>query len=46
MMINGTVVKHWSRTPATRALRAEGQYCAVTTGAAEGLQVQSMMTDL
>ena len=37
MMINGTVVKHWSRTQATRALStAEAEYHAVVTGAAEG----------
>ena len=47
MMINGTVVKHWSRTKATRALStAEAEYCAVVTGAAEGLGMQSMMADL
>ena len=35
MMINGTVVKHWSRTQATRALStAEAEYFAVVTGAA------------
>ena len=38
MMINGTVVKRWSRTKATRALNtAEAEYYAVVTGAAEGL---------
>ena len=47
MMINGTVVKHWSRTQATRALStAEAECCAVVTGAAEGLGMQSMMADL
>ena len=47
MMINGTVVKHWSRTQATRALStAEAEYYAVVTGAAEGLGMQSMMADL
>ena len=47
MMINGTVVKHWSRTQAMRALStAEAEYCAVVTGAAEGLGMQSMMADL
>ena len=47
MMINGTVVKYWSRTQATRALStAEAQYCAVVTGAAEGLGMQSMTADL
>ena len=47
MMINGTVVKHWSRTQATRALStAEAEYHAVVAGAAEGLGVQSMMADL
>ena len=43
---NGTVVKHWSRTQATRALStAEAEYYAVVTGAAEGLVMQSMMAD-
>ena len=47
VMINGTVVKHWSRTQATRALStAEAEYYAVVTGAAEGLGMQSMMADL
>ena len=47
MMINGTVVKHWSRTQATRALStAEAEYYAVVTGTAEGLGMQSMMADL
>ena len=47
MMINGTVVKHWSRTQATRALStAEAEYCAVVTGSAEGLGMQSMMREL
>ena len=47
MMINGTVVKHCSRTQATRALStAEAEYYAVVTGAAEGLGMQSMMADL
>ena len=47
MMINGTVVKHWSRTQATRALNtAEAEYYALVTGAAEGLGMQSMMADL
>ena len=47
MMMNGTVVKHWSRTQATRALStAEAEYHAVVTGAAEGLGMQSMMADL
>ena len=46
MMINGTVVKHWSRTQATRALStAEAEYYAVVTGATEGLGMQSMMAD-
>ena len=46
-MINGTVVKHWSRTQATRALStAEAEYCAVVSGAAEGLGMQSMKADL
>ena len=47
MMINGTAVKHWPRTQATRALSmAEAEYYAVVTGAAEGLGTQSMMEDL
>ena len=47
MMINGTVVKHWSRTQATRALStAEAVYYEVVTGAAQGLGMQSMMADL
>ena len=47
MIINGTVVKHWLRTQATRALKpAEPEYHAVRTGAAEALGMQSMMTDL
>ena len=47
MMINGTVVKRWSRTQATRALStAEAEYYAVVTGAVEGLGMQSMMADL
>ena len=46
-MINGTVVKHWSRTQAARALStAEAEYYAVVTGAAEGLGMQSLMADL
>ena len=46
MVINGTVVNHWSRTQATRALStAEAECCAVVTGAAEALGMQSMMTD-
>ena len=47
MMIRGTVVKHWSRTQATRALStAEAESCAVVTGAAEALGMQSTMTDM
>ena len=46
-MINGTVVKHWSRTQGTLALStAETEYYAVVTGAAEGLGMQLMMADL
>ena len=38
-MINGTVVKHWSRTQATRALStAEAEYYEVVTGAAEAIR--------
>ena len=44
MMMNGTVVKHWSRTQATRALStAEAENYAVITGAAEALAMQSML---
>ena len=47
MMINGTVVKHWSRMQATRALStAEAEYYAVVTVAPEGLGMQSMMADM
>ena len=46
-MINGTVVNHWSRTRASRALStAEAEYYAVISGAAEALGLQSMMADL
>ena len=42
-MVSGTVVKHWSRTQASRALStAEAEDNAVETGAAEGLGMQSM----
>ena len=45
--INGTVVKHWSRTQATRALSTvEAESYAVVAGAAGGLGMQSMMADL
>ena len=47
MEIYGTVVKHWSRTQATRALStAAAEYYASVTGATEGLGMQSMMADL
>ena len=47
MMINGTVVKHWSRTQATRALStAECEHYTVITEAAGALGVHSMMKDL
>ena len=47
MEIYGTVVKHWSRTQATRALStAAAEYYAVVRGATEGLGMQSMMADL
>ena len=37
MMINGTVVKHWSRTQATRALStAEAEYYAVVNAVNDG----------
>ena len=46
MMINGTVVKHRSRTQASRAPRAaEASYQAVFRGSARGPGMQSMMTD-
>ena len=39
--------KHWSRTQASRALStAEAKYDAVNRGAAEGLRMQSMMTEI
>ena len=39
-------MKHWSRTQASRALStAEAEYHAVVRGAAEGLGMQSVMTD-
>ena len=35
--VNGTVVRHWSRTQASRALStAEAEYCTVVAGVAEG----------
>ena len=47
MMVNGTVWKHWSRTQVSRALSTtEAEYHAVETGAAEGLGMQAMMTDV
>ena len=47
MTVNATLVKHWWRTQASRALgSAEAGYAALVTGAAEGLGMQSMMTDL
>ena len=47
MTINGTVVQHCSRTQASRApSTAEAECYAVITVAAEGLGMQSMMTDL
>ena len=47
MVVNCTVVKHWSRTQASRAVStAEAQNYAVVKGAAEGVGKQSMMTDL
>ena len=47
MMINGTVVNHWSSTHATRALStAQAEYYAVVTGATERLGMQSMMAGL
>ena len=47
MMIRGTVVKHWSRTQATRALsKAEAEYYAAVTGAAESFGMQWMTADL
>ena len=46
MVMNGTVVEHWSRTQATPALSTTAEYCAVITGAAEVLGKQSMLMDL
>ena len=44
---NGSVVKHWSRTQPSRVVStAEAEYHGVVTGAAEGLRIHSMMTDL
>ena len=46
-MVNGTLVKHWSRTQASRALStAKSEYYADVMGTAEGLGMQPMMTDL
>ena len=46
MMVSGKVVKHWSRTQASRALStADADSFAVVTGAAEGLGMQSMWTE-
>ena len=46
-MINGTVVKHWLKTHASRALSmAQAEYYAMVTGVAEFLGVWSMMMDL
>ena len=47
MMVNGTVVKHWSRTQASRSLStAEAEYYTVEMGAAADHGMQSMMTNL
>ena len=47
MMTSGTVVKHWSRNHAARALStAEAEHYAVITGAVEALGMQSIMTDV
>ena len=47
MMVNGTVVKHWSKTQASRALSsAEAEDHAVVRGGADGLGMQSMVIDL
>ena len=47
MMVNGTVVKLWSRTQASRALSTAGaKYYAVVTGATEGFGMQPMMIHL
>ena len=46
MVINGTVVTHWSRTQATCAFSvAESEYYATVTGTAEGLGMQLLMSD-
>ena len=47
MMIIGTVVKHWSRTQASRSFSvAASEYHASVTGKAEGLDTQSWLFDL
>ena len=46
MMINGTVVKHWSRTQAARALTTAQAEKMQSSQGQRRLGVQSMMTDL
>ena len=46
MMINGTVVKHWSRTQATRALSTAEASITQSSWAPDVLGMQSMMADL
>ena len=47
VVVNGAGVKHWSRTQKARALSSgEAEYCALVTGCAEGLGMQSIAEDL
>ena len=47
MTVEGTAVKHWSRTQKTRALSVgEAEYMALVTGCADGLGLQALMADL
>ena len=47
VVFGGVAVKHWSRTQASRALSVgEAEYYALVTGCAEGLGMQSVLTDL
>ena len=47
MMISGTVVKHLSRTHATRAMSvAESEYHAIVTSTAEVLGMQACLSDV
>ena len=45
--VDGVVVKSWSRTQKAKALSSgEAEYCAMVTGAAEGMGMQSIAADL